>query len=440
MKYDAIVIGSGPGGNSAAYGLKAAGKSVAVIESELWGGTCPNYGCDPKKILMSAVEAKSSVTRLINHGFDNAPKIIWEDLMAHKRDYTEAIPESRTTAFKENDIAFYEGQASFVNDHEIMVDGETLAAEQFLIATGQRPRIFSVEGQEFVQSSRDFLDLDHLPGKIAFIGAGYVSLELASIANASGAEVHVIHHNQQPLKEFDHDLVQALVTQLTAEGVHFHFDLDITEIKNIQPQYQLLADDFSLVVDYVVGATGRVPNVEALQLEKAGVKYSKAGILVDGQLRTNVKNIFACGDVIARKQPKLTPVSVFEANFVVEAMKGSHETISYPLIPTVVYGSQRLAQIGLSQKELAENPDAYHSQVIDLTSWYTYRRINEENAQVKVVYDQAGKIVNLTVLASLADELINYCLLLMEKQVSHEALTRYIFAYPTPASDLEYLV
>lgn len=439
-KYDAIVIGSGPSGNSAAYGLKEQGKKVAIIESDLWGGTCPNRGCDPKKMLMSGVEAQKRIETMLGKGFDQTPKIVWEDLMTFKKSYTDFVPQNTKEGLDAAEIDRYQGQASFLDANQIVVNDQELSANQFLIATGQRPAVLSIDGQDLLQSSTDFLDLNHLPKKMAFIGAGYIAFELAVIASAAGSEVHIIHHNDRPLKEFDQELVNDLVEHMKADGIQFHFNVNTKSVELMHPNYRITGENFELVVDMVIGATGRIPNVEGLNLEKAGVSYDKRGIKVDEHLRTTQQNIFACGDVIAKKQPKLTPVAGFEAGYVVNAMNGDTEAIDYPLIPTIVFGDQRLARIGLSERELADHPEKYHSETTDLSSWYTYHRINDQGAKIKIVYDEDDKIVAITCLSQLADEVINYLLIILTKKMSHEEVEKYIFAYPSPASDLSYFI
>lgn len=439
-KYDAIVIGSGPAGNSAAYGLKEQGKKVAIIESDLWGGTCPNRGCDPKKMLMSGVEAQKRIETMLGKGFDQTPKIVWEDLMTFKKSYTDFVPQNTKEGLDAAEIDRYQGQASFLNANQIVVNDQELSANQFLIATGQRPAVLSIDGQDLLQSSTDFLDLNHLPKKMAFIGAGYIAFELAVITSAAGSEVHIIHHNDRPLKEFDQELVNDLVEHMKADGIQFHFNVNTKSVELMHPNYRITGENFELVVDMVIGATGRIPNVEGLNLEKAGVSYDKRGIKVDEHLRTTQQNIFACGDVIAKKKPKLTPVAGFEAGYVVNAMNGDTEAIDYPLIPTIVFGDQRLARIGLSERELADHPEKYHSETTDLSSWYTYHRINDQGAKIKIIYDEDDKIVAITCLSQLADEVINYLLIILTKKMSHEEVEKYIFAYPSPASDLSYFI
>lgn len=210
-KYDEIVIGSGVAGLSAAYGLKEAGKQVLVIEENLWGGTCPNRGCDPKKILLNGLETKKRVEQLLGKGFSKVPLVDWQALQAFKRTFTDPVSKNRQAELASADIDYLSGKAHFINEHTIVVGEETITATHFVLATGQRPAILPIEGNQYLQTSTDFLSLTELPEEIIFIGAGYVAFELAMIAHAAGSKVTIVHHNQRPLKAFEEKLVKQLV-------------------------------------------------------------------------------------------------------------------------------------------------------------------------------------------------------------------------------------
>lgn len=195
--------------------------------------------------------------------------------MTFKKSYTDFVPQNTKEGLDAAEIDRYQGQASFLNANQIVVNDQELSANQFLIATGQRPAVLSIDGQDLLQSSTDFLDLNHLPKKMAFIGAGYIAFELAVITSAAGSEVHIIHHNDRPLKEFDQELVNDLVEHMKADGIQFHFNVNTKSVELMHPNYRITGENFELVVDMVIGATGRIPNVEGLNLEKAGVSYDK---------------------------------------------------------------------------------------------------------------------------------------------------------------------
>mgnify|MGYP001024799984 FL=1 len=439
-KVDVLIIGAGPAGTAAAYGLKAKGKTVAIVEADLWGGTCPNRGCDPKKLLMRGVEVKTEAKRMQGNGVQGQVAIDWPELMAFKRSYTDRVPESTKQGLLAEGITTYYGQAAFRDTHTVVVDAEEIQAEKIIIATGQRPAVLPIVGKEHLQSSTDFLSFEKMPATIAFIGAGYITFELAMIAQAAGAEVHVIHHNEQPLKGFDAELTAEMVRSMQDQGVSFHFNQNTQRITKEQNHYTIQTQALSLTVEAVIGATGRRPNSDQLQLEKAGVETSKQGIVVNEFLQTSQRHIYAIGDVLAKKQPKLTPVASFEAAYLVEHIDDQKTPIRYPLIPTLVFGAEKLARVGISEQEIADNASEYHSEVMDLSSWYTYRRINDQDAKIKLVYDTSDTIVAVTIVSALADELINHFVFVLENQLSKEALAQMIFAYPTPASDLSYFL
>ncbi|MBC2260809.1 NAD(P)/FAD-dependent oxidoreductase [Listeria sp. FSL L7-0091] len=437
--YDVVIIGSGASGTTVAFEAQAAGLKVAIVEERSWGGTCVLRGCDPKKVLVGAAEARNLSTRLRGKGIKEAATISWTDLMAFKETFVEDVPESRLESFQEAGIETFFGPASFQNENTLQVGNDILNAKKIVIATGATPNTLKVEGQEHIQTSDDFLSLEKLPDSVVFIGGGYISFEFASIALAAGRDVHIIHHNSEPLKKFDPDFVAALVATLKEEGIHFHFDTDITKItKNSEKLHIEGKNSFSLETDLIIGATGRTPNIAHLALEKANIDYTKKGITVNEKLQTtNHAHIYACGDVAATKGAPLTPVVSMEAALVAKNILGGNEKIDYPAIPSVVFTSPKLASIGISMEEATANPEKYQIKNHDTTKWYTYRRTNEKIALAKIIEDRkTGQIKGAHFLSEEADYMINYVAILMKANLTLADLQSVIFAYPSPASDL----
>ncbi|EPR7336382.1 dihydrolipoyl dehydrogenase family protein [Listeria innocua] len=437
--YDVVIIGSGASGTTVAFEAQAAGLKVAIVEERSWGGTCVLRGCDPKKVLVGAAEARNLSTRLRGKGIKEAATISWTDLMAFKETFVEDVPESRLESFQEAGIETFFGPASFQNENTLQVGNDILSAKKIVIATGATPNTLKVEGQEHIQTSDDFLSLEKLPDSVVFIGGGYISFEFASIALAAGRDVHIIHHNSEPLKKFDPDFVAALVATLKEEGIHFHFDTDITKInKNGEKLHIEGKNGFSLETDLIIGATGRTPNIAHLALDKANIDYTKKGITVNEKLQTpNHPHIYACGDVAATKGAPLTPVVSMEAALVAKNILGGNEKIDYPAIPSVVFTSPKLASIGISMEEANANPEKYQIKNHDTTNWYTYRRTNEKIALVKIIEDrETGQIKGAHFLSEEADYMVNYIAILMKANLTLADLQSVIFAYPSPASDL----
>lgn len=438
-KFDVVIIGSGVGGTAIANGLAAAGKEVAIVENDLWGGTCPNRGCDPKKVLVSAVEAKDAVTQLAGKGFSITPQVNWPELMAFKETFTQPVPKTSKESLQSVGVETFTGNAQFTNEKILQVNDDTLTAERFVIATGAKPSILPIEGKEHFLTSNDFLSLAEMPDTISFVGGGYIAFELAAIANAAGAKVHLIQHNDRPLKAFDQEYVKEIVHQLETKGVIFHFNVDVKKIEKKADSFVLIdGKDFRLTSDLVFCSTGRIPNIDKLKLENANVTFDKKGIKVNEYLQTSNDAIFACGDVLSKTQPKLTPVSTFEGNYLVHYLTGeTAEKITYPSIPTTIFSSPRLAQTGITAAQAGKQEDDYEVSSIDATSWFSYHRVNEPVSKIKIIKERkTGLLVGASCINKRADDLINFFSILIDQKTPAGELAKLILAYPTIASDL----
>ncbi|MBO0439809.1 dihydrolipoyl dehydrogenase family protein [Candidatus Enterococcus ikei] len=440
-KFDVIIIGSGPGGMAAAYDLATEGKKIAVVEADLWGGTCPNRGCDPKKVLYGAVEARDRLAQLKNKGFDAVPNLNWSELMAFKETFTQPVPVEQKAGLTSAGIQTITGKASFKDTHTIIVENKEYQSDQFILATGQRPAILDIPGKENFATSTDFLSMKELPEKIVFVGGGYISLELANIANSCGSEVHLLHHNERPLKGFDEDMTRYLIENLQNRGIHFHFNESATAITKKEEKFEItLISQETLLVDQVFCATGRIPNVEGLNLEKIGVDYTHKGIKVNDYLQTSVENIYALGDCLQKNNPKLTPVASFEGSYLAKILSGTlDESIDYPTLPTIIFSSPKLAQVGLTDKATQEHEN-YESEDLDLSKWFTYKHLNEPLVKAKIIRDKTTDLlVGATILGNEADQLINMFTLIINQKLSSEKVNEMIMLYPTVSSDLSYL-
>lgn len=438
--FDTIIIGGGPGGLAAAYSL-AEQQSVLVVENDLWGGTCPNRGCDPKKMLYSAVEALDNQQALQTNGLVGTSAINWSELMAFKRSYTQQIPTGTLNGLQHAGIQTVTGTAHFSDTQTLQINGGTYTANHFIIATGQTPTLPTIEGHDLLQTSNEFLDLDRLPEKVAFIGGGYIAIELANIAVTAGAEVHIIQHNERILRDFPEALTHKLVTSLQEKGIHFHFDTDVTTITQTSNQLTLSNQaNFKLTVDAAFAAMGRKPNIDQLALDKAGVTANQHGIQVNDHLMSSNPRVFAIGDVVDRVQPKLTPVAGFEGRYVANQLLAKETVpITYPLIPHTVYASPQISQVGVSVATAQAAPSQYRINQQTVTNWYTFNRIQESDAMVITIFDnQTNQLVGAAAYTTIAEELINYFTNLIKHQTTATELTDTIYNYPSPASDLKY--
>lgn len=435
--FDTIVIGSGPGGMANAKKLAAAGQRVAIVENDLWGGTCPNRGCDPKKILVSAIEAKNKVSRLKGKAFTKEAEINWPDLMAFKESYISDTPQASKKSLKAAGAETIEGTAEFLDEETLLVNEEKYKAKHFVIATGAKASIIPIEGKEHFLISDDFLSLEEMPEKIVFVGGGYIAFEFASIAASAGAEVHIVHDDNRPLAAFDKELVDTVVEQLESKGVTFHYNIQSEKLEKQKDSY-ILTDgkDFTLSSDLIFCTTGRVPNIKSLQLEKAGVEFNKEGIEVNDYLQTKNASIYALGDVTSKTKKKLTPISSYEGNYLASHLLGeATDKIEYPTLPTTVFTSPKIAQTGISLADASK--EDYEIEVIDATGWFSYKHRNEAVSKIKTVTDrETGLLVGASCVNEEAETLINHLSLLIDKKVSAKELKDLIFVFPTIGSDL----
>ncbi|WP_165964828.1 dihydrolipoyl dehydrogenase family protein [Periweissella cryptocerci] len=427
-KYDVGIIGAGPAGLAAAFALQAQGKQVVMIESYLWGGTCPNYGCDPKKVLLAAVEAKEYAQLLQGKGVQGVPTINWPELMTSKKTFTDPVSRGTFGSVTAAGITTYQGKARFQSATEVLVANERITADNWIIATGARPATLTVPGGELAKTSEDFLGMEKLPASITFVGAGYVALELAVIANAAGSNVQILTHGETILPAFDQELVADFVEQLTQRGIKIVKNVAVTALAQQENTIEITTATENYRSEMVIAATGRPANIDDLNLDALDVEWSRHGIKVDQQLRTGAQNIFAIGDVADTAVPKLTPVGSFEGRYVAAVLAGNQEPIQYTAIPTVVYGAPKLAQAGAVAT----------ATTFDVTGWFTYRRIGENVAKVKIATNEVGQLIGASVLATEADQLINYLTNAINQKWTLADAQANIMAYPTMASDLQY--
>lgn len=446
-KYDLIVIGTGAAGQNAAYTCREAGLTVAVMDKLPFGGTCALRGCDPKKVLVGAAEIMDRINRMDGLGIEGASKVNWSDLMKFKRTFTEGVPESHVDAYHKAGIDTYHGEAVLIGENEIRIEGVELSFKHLLIAAGAKPAPLTIEGEEHMLYSDDFLELDHLPEKIVFIGGGFISFEFAHIAALSGAEVHILQKNNTPLKNFDQELVKLLLQRSEEMGIKIHLDTEPVVIEKSDGGFIVHAknDDHEIevVCDKVFHGAGRIPDIDGLDLEKGNVASSRRGILVNEYLQSESnKSVYATGDVSASPGLPVTPVAGKESSLAAEnILHGNQSKIDYGVMPSIVFTQPKLAIIGLTEEKAKEKGLNVEVKRFETKDWYSYKRTNEAYAMTKIVLDKNnGKIVGVHILGGNADELINYFAMIMKFDLPYDEVGKMIFAYPSSASDLSYFL
>lgn len=433
--YDVTFIGSGHAAWHAALTLKHAGKEVAIIEKERVAGTCTNWGCNAKILLENPFEVLEEATHYPGIIESKDLKVNWSNLMDYKHQVIHPMADFLKSMFEKQDIDVYMGVGVIKDEHTIEVNGDTLETENIVIATGQHSNQLLIEGKEYTHDSRDFLSMEEAPKSITFIGGGIISIEFASIMIKTGADVHVVHHTDEILPGFNRNHVDKLVKKLEDEGVKFHLNENTTAVKKDGDAFTLTTESgLSINTEYVLDATGRVPNVEGIGLENVGINYSKKGIEVDDYLRTNVKNIYASGDVLNKTVPKLTPTATFESNYIAAHILGMvQDEIKYPAIPSVLYSLPRLSQIGVTVEDAKEN-EQYTVKHVPFGKQMVFEYKNEAEAEMYIVLDEHKHLVGAEIYADAANDLVNLLVFIINQRMTAEDLNQLIFAFPGASS------
>ncbi len=432
--YDVLYLGSGHGTFDGAIPLAQTGKKIGVIEADMVGGTCPNYGCNAKITLDAPVVLQRAAQRL-QGVVEGQLAINWTQNHAHKVDVIKGLPDMIGGLMEGVGIDILHGTGTFKDQHTLLVDGEPKTAENIVISTGLRPHRLDIPGTELAHDSREFMSLKELPKNIAIIGSGYISMEFATIANAAGSNVTILMHGDQALRNFYHPYVAQVVKDLEDRGVKFIKNAAVSAFEATGDQFTVhYGDHHQVTVDWILDATGRIPNVENIGLDKVGVTYNEHGIPVNDHLQTNVETIYASGDVIDKQQPKLTPTAVFESLYLSKWFAGqTTDPITYPVIPSVVFTSPRIAKAGIS-------PEAAKQKGYEVTTNYLpddwYRQVdNETSGENTLIFDNDHRLAGVTEVSEQADSVINTLLPALEFQYGPEELGRLVYLFPTIAYD-----
>ena len=447
-EFDVVAIGTGSGASSVASRCRKAGWQVAIVDSRPFGGTCALRGCDPKKVLVGAADVVDWVRRLKDRGILGAQvRIDWRELMRFKRSFTEPVPKHREEGFAQAGIAAFHGRARFVGPTTVQVSDDVLEARYVVVATGQRPATLKIPGAEHLTTSDQFLELDDLPPRIVFIGGGYISVEFAHVAARAGAQVTLLHRGPRPLPRFDPDLVDKLVQRTREFGVDVRLQTQAEAIEKRGDRLMVRAsaggEERVFEAGVVVHGAGRVPEIDDLNLEKAGVEWNEQGVKVNEYLQS-VSNpaVYAAGDAAASGGPPLTPAAGYEGQIVAaNLLEGNHRKPDYMGIPTVAFTIPPLASVGLQEQTAREQGLRFKTNFQDTSGWYSSRRVSEKCSAFKVsVEEDTDRILGAHLLGPQADELINIFALAIRSGLRASDLKEMLFAYPTHASDVRYML
>ena len=360
--YDLIVIGAGSGGTRTARISASYGAKTLVVEGDRAGGTCVLRGCVPKKLLVYASQFSEQVSDA--EGFCWQVKDYesnWGDLIKKKNKELDRLHEIYVNLIKNSGCDLISGWGKILSPNLISITKDNnevieVSSRKIMIAVGGEASFPNFLGNKHMIDSDKALDLKELPNSIVIYGSGYIAVEFAGIFNGFGVDTHLVFRADKVLRGFDNEIREQLMTSMAQKGVTLHKEVTISEIEKVNLNYSVkLSNGKNLKVDEVMGATGRIPKVSKLGLSDIGVDIGSRGeVLVNKFNQTNIKSIYAIGDVTDKVT--LTPVAIAEGHAFADREYGqSKRFISYDNIPSAVFSQPSISVVGLTFEQAINN-------------------------------------------------------------------------------------
>jgi glutathione reductase (NADPH) len=444
--YDLVVVGTGVT-STVASRCRAAGWTVAVVDSRPFGGTCALRGCVPKKMLVSAAEAVHAARDMADRGVPASTLTIdWGPLIRFKRSLVDPTPRRTEQGWAKMGVEQFHGRARFVGPTTLAVGDDRLVGRRILIAAGAMPAPLGFPGADRLTTSEEFLNLDRLPQRIVFVGGGYIAFEFAHVAARAGVHATILHRGAAPLAGFDPDLVGLLVKRTREVGIGVEVN---TEVRGIEPAGGDLVvrgdqggQDRRFEADLAVHSAGRVPELDDLDLEAAGVQREKRGVTVNEFLQS-VSNpaVYAGGDAAA-SGPPLTPKADHDVDVLVtNLLEGNRRAPNYAGIASAVFSVPPLASAGLTEAAARAAGLRFRTNWQDSSQWFNTRRVGETTSGFKVlIEEQTDRIIGAHLLGPHADELINVFAVAIRLGIPARDVKQTPFAYPTHGSDIRFML
>lgn len=446
IDFDVLVIGTGTAGYTLALALRKAGRQVAVVDNRPYGGTCAMRGCQPKKYLVAAAEVAYLSQQMSRIGIQTVAKINWPDLIKSKAAFTDAVPNRTEKDFQRAGIAQLHGTARFIAPDEVAIDPDlTVRAERIVIATGSKTTRLDFPGAEFTVTSDEFLNLEQLPRRVAFIGGGYIAMEFAHVARAAGAVVTVLQRSNRILKRFDAELANLLAEASRDNGISIMLGFDACVVERKRGAFTVRGSAEcaqSVEAELVVNCAGRVPDLDDLDLKSGGITRSPQGIDVNEFLQSvNNPRVYAIGDACGTG-PKLATVADMEAALAAENILNGNRLIpDYHVVPSVVFTQPPLGQVGMTEDEAGASRKRFRINRGAMSAWPSSRRIGQKHAFYKVILgEEDGRFLGAHLFGHNAGEAINIFAMAMKFGLTNQDLKTMLWAYPTSVSDLKYMI
>lgn len=435
--YDITVIGAGPGGYVAAIKAAKEGKKVCIIERENFGGVCLNEGCIPTKTLIKTAnvlhEIKEADSFAITGVDASKVAVSMEKLQKRKKSVVQKLVGGVKALLRGNKVAIVEGAASFVDAHTVTAGDKKITSEYFIIATGSdvmMPSFIKQEGKNTILTSKEALNIDHIPASIAIIGGGVIGVEFAYLFNKLGSKVTVLELMDHILPMVDEEVSDMAKKRLAKDGVVFHTGAKVTTVKDNTVLFEKGGAAESVKADCVLMAVGRVPRTDGLNAKEIGIEFDRAAIKTDDHLRTNIPNIFAIGDVNAKVM--LAHTASHEGIVAVETICGQKMHMDYGKIPSCIYLEPEIACIGLTEKQAREKCANVKIGKFPMAANGKSLVEGDTDGVVKVIIDgDLGEILGVHLYGKHTTDMIAEIAVAMTLEATAEEIIHTIHPHPT---------
>ena len=448
-KTDLLIIGSGPGGyRTASYAAKN-GLHVTIIEKDQLGGTCLNAGCIPTKCLAHDAEVRIAALS----SFDTLPSLDFVKVMERKNGVLNQLREGINILLNQSNINLIKGEAHFVSDHIVEVGDRKIEAKNIIIATGSQAKLPPFINREdylnsptlkrSVVTSTELLSIDELPKRLVIIGAGVIGMEFASAFAAFGCQVVVVEYMKECLPMIDSDIAKRLRKMLEKRGVTFYMQSAVekvippTEEDNVDTVVVFNKKDkeIKLEADLVLIATGRQPNVMDIGLDSTNIEYSLKGIPVDKNMETNIKGVYAIGDVNARQM--LAHAAIFQGFRAVNHILSKQDNIRLEIMPSAIFTYPEAACVGKTEEQCKEASIKYTIRKGFYRSNGKALSMNETEGMIKILIGEDGLILGGHAYGSHSADLIQELSALMNRDTTLDEICDIIHIHPTLSEILQ---
>lgn len=444
-----LIIGAGPGGYETAVAASKHGLDVTIVSDGPVGGTCLNEGCIPTKSLCRNAEVLDTLAESSVFGIDNLSySFDFKKVIARKNEVVARLKSGVEFLLESKNITLIYGKAVFKDAHTVAVTSpegkETaLKADKIIIATGSYSASLPIPGAELegVISSKEILEMEEVPQRLCIIGAGVIGLEFASIFKSFGSEVNVIEYCKDILPRFDIDLAKRLKHTLSNRGISIETSAQVMRIdktdEGLEVTYKKKDKEIKVVADKVLMAVGRRPNVLSVRPDVAGLEFTPKGIVVDGNMRTNVPGVYAIGDVAGGMM--LAHVATFQGFKVLADILGESREIDFSVVPAAVFTNPEVGVVGMTEEECKEKG----LQIKCLKSFFRANgkalSMNAPEGYCKlIVYTgeddndlQHGRILGCHIMGAHASDIIQEIAVLMNTKATISDFQNIIHAHPT---------